>query len=149
MGLRLADIRIATKISIACLVSLTGLAMFAGLAVFHAWSESNAARAVLSATDLAESASLAIHELQKERGMSSGFVASKGQQFSAELPPQRQSADSRIKSFQDVAAAFTTGSVPGAMAASIDAALAEIRQIDPLRKTISGLTVPAGEAAAP
>lgn len=148
MGLRLADIRISTKISIASLVSLTGLALFAGLAVFNAWFEAGAARAVLSATDLAESASLAIHELQKERGMSSGFVASKGQQFSAELPPQRQASDARIRSFQDAVATFKISAVDGAVATALDGASAELQKIDPLRKSVSGFSLQAGEAAA-
>ena len=148
MGLRLADIRISSKISIASLVPLVGLALFAGLAVFHAWSEASAARAVLAATDLAESASLAIHELQKERGMSSGFVASKAQQFAADLPPQRQSADGRIRSFQDAVAGFGSGGSSGKAAAAVDAASLELKNLDPLRKSVSALTMPAAEAAA-
>ena len=145
MGLRLGDIRISAKISVACIVPLVGLALFAGLAVFHAWSEAGAARAVLAATDLAESASLAIHELQKERGMSAGFVASKGQQFAAELPPQRQAADGRIRSFQDTVAAFGSGTAR--MTAALGAASGELKAIDPLRKSVSDLTTSGGEAA--
>ena len=148
MGLRLADIRISAKISAASFVPLVGLALFAGLAVFHAWSEASAARAVLAATDLAELASLAIHELQKERGMSSGFVASKGQQFSADLAPQRQAADSRIRSFQDTVAAFGTGTSSAKMAAALNAASGELKAIDPLRKSVSDLATTGGEAAA-
>jgi methyl-accepting chemotaxis protein len=145
MGLRLADIRISTKISIASLVPLAGLALFAGLSVFNAFTEAGAARAVLAATGVAESASLAIHELQKERGMSAGFVASKGQQFSAELPPQRQASDGRIRAFQETVGAFYAD---GTVAAALEAAARELKQVEALRKSVSGLSVPAGDAAA-
>ena len=143
MGLRLAHIQFSGNFRRE-FVPLVGLALFAGLAVFHAWSEASAARAVLAATDLAELASLAIHELQKERGMSSGFVASKGQQFSADLAPQRQAADSRIRSFQDTVAAFGTGTSSAKMAAALNAASGELKAIDPLRKSVSDLATTGG-----
>jgi methyl-accepting chemotaxis protein len=145
MGLRLADIRISAKISIAILVPLIGLALFASLSVFQAWSEAGAARAVLSATGLAESAGLTIHELQKERGMSAGFVASKGQQFSAELPAQRQASDGRMRAFQEAVGGFQAH---GAVATALDVSARELKQVEALRKSVIGLSVPAGEAAA-
>ena len=119
--------------------------VFASLSVFQAWSEAGAARAVLNATGLAESAGLTIHELQKERGMSAGFVASKGQQFSAELPPQRQASDGRMRAFQEAVARL---SAHGAVAAALDVSARELKQVEALRKSVSGFSVPAGEAAA-
>ncbi len=144
MGLRLADIRISKKISIAAIVPLVGLALFACVTLFQAWTEAAAARAVLKAAELAESASLTIHELQKERGMSAGFVASKGQQFAAELPPQRQASDARIRAFQDVKSAFYA---EGKVGTALDAAARELQKIEVLRKSVSGFAVPAGDAA--
>lgn len=41
-----------------------------------------------------------IHELQKERGYSSGFAASKGKSFSLELKQQREESDKRIELFK-------------------------------------------------
>jgi methyl-accepting chemotaxis protein len=148
MAPRLADIRISTKIAIASLVPLAGLTLFVGLAVWNAWSDAVSARAVLSATGLAESASLAIHELQKERGMSAGFVASKGQRFAAELALQRQSADDRTRSFLNAASNFRIGISNGATASALDKATNELKKIDPLRKSVTGLSVPAGESTA-
>jgi len=92
MTLRLADFNIAKKIALACLVPLIGLAIFAGAMVVEARQKASAADEVLAATALAEGASLAVHELQRERGMSVGFVASKGANFAAELPKQREHA---------------------------------------------------------
>ncbi len=39
------------------------------------------------------------HEIQKERGMTGGFLGSKGRMFAAELPAQRQEADKRLAEF--------------------------------------------------
>ena len=40
------------------------------------------------------------HELQKERGMSAGFLSSKGSKFADRLPTQRQAADVAIEQLQ-------------------------------------------------
>ena len=90
MTLRFSGFSIALKMAFACLVPLLGLAIFAGTMVIEARQKSAAAQEVLGATALGEAASLAVHELQRERGMSVGFVASKGVTFATELPRQRE-----------------------------------------------------------
>src|SRR5258708_23548847 len=120
MNLRLSDFSIAQKIALACVVPLLGLAAFAGLAVFEARAKTAAAGEVLAATELAEQASSVVHELQKERGMSAGFVVSKGKDFAAELPVQRQAADGRVAALLGAAAATRQA---GALGARLKAAL--------------------------
>ena len=46
------------------------------------------------------------HEMQKERGMSAGFLGSKGANFAAELPKQREATDKQRKALADVLARF-------------------------------------------
>ena len=43
-----------------------------------------------------------IHELQKERGLSAGFLSSKGVKFSSELKSQRNSTDSALKELKEM-----------------------------------------------
>lgn len=44
-----------------------------------------------------------IHELQKERGLSAGFLSSRGAKFSSELKSQRNSTDSVLKELKKIA----------------------------------------------
>ncbi|ETD22470.1 hypothetical protein HMPREF2086_01781 [Helicobacter macacae MIT 99-5501] len=44
-----------------------------------------------------------IHELQKERGLSAGFLSSRGVKFSSELKSQRNSTDSVLKELKKIA----------------------------------------------
>src|SRR6185436_6474853 len=126
MTLRLSNFSIALKIAFACLVPLLGLAIFASSMVIEARQKSAAAQEVLAATALAEAASLAVHELQRERGMSVGFVASKGASFAAELPSQRQETDRRIKAFDDAVSAASSRMRAGAVGARLEAAMAAL-----------------------
>ena len=48
---------------------------------------------------LATKISIVIHELQKERGTSAGFLGSKGKNFGENLQKQRQLSDEKIKEF--------------------------------------------------
>src|SRR3954469_2959114 len=114
MTLRFSDVSIAQKIAFACLVPLLGLAIFAGSAVFEAQQKAAAARDVLAAAELAEKASLAAHELQRERGMSAGFLGSKGKDFAAELPVQRQASDGRVDALRRASVAATHAGALGA-----------------------------------
>ena len=47
-----------------------------------------------------------VHEFQKERGRSSGFLNSKGAQFSMELKDQREATNHRLTEFLKSAAMF-------------------------------------------
>jgi len=64
-------------------------------------------------TGLAVKSGSLIHELQKERGLSAGFVASKGEKFRDDLARQRGETDLRIKAFKEYIAT-NTASLDGA-----------------------------------
>ena len=49
---------------------------------------------------LADNASALVHELQKERGMSAGFLGSKGAKFKNEIGKQRALVDNRFANYQ-------------------------------------------------
>ncbi|MGB0128605.1 MAG: nitrate- and nitrite sensing domain-containing protein, partial [Rhodocyclaceae bacterium] len=51
------------------------------------------------------------HELQKERGMSAGFLASKGAKFADRLPSQREAGDAKVKALKQSIAAVDPSKV--------------------------------------
>ncbi len=54
-------------------------------------------RQLLSMTEVAVATSDLVHELQRERGFSAGFIASQGQKFADELLAQRRLTDARTE----------------------------------------------------
>src|SRR4051812_19055581 len=145
MTLRFSDVGIAQKIALACLVPLLGLAIFAGSAVIAARQKAAAARDVLAAAELAEKASLVAHELQRERGMSAGFIGSKGKDFAGELPVQRKASDGRIDALRSATVATLQA---GTIGARLTAAGAELNALEKLRRDVDTLALPGGQAAA-
>ena len=53
----------------------------------------NAHQSLFTQINISAKVSNLIHELQKERGLSAGFLSSKGSKFSSELKSQRTSTD--------------------------------------------------------
>ena len=86
------------------------------------------------------------HELQKERGMSAGFLGSKGAKFAAELPAQRKETDRKIEEFRIGLASFDDAKFDPSLKAMLDKAEKELNELRGKREGVTALTIPTPEA---
>ena len=95
---------------------------------------------------LTVNASNLVHELQKERGMSAGFLGSKGNRFVSELSQQRRTSDQLHQKFEQVLQTFNTS----AFRASLGNKLMQIRQqlnrLNQIRSQISQQSISTADA---
>lgn len=97
----LKNLKIGTKMLLMLLLPIVGMFYFSLKDVTQRYAVvSNASGSQVQAA-LAVASSSLIHELQKERGMTAGFLASKGEKFKAELAKQREETDSRLKKLKE------------------------------------------------
>jgi methyl-accepting chemotaxis protein len=96
MGNLLLRLSIRTRLALVMLAILGGMLFFSLQLVADKYATTRNLASVRILAALAVDTSAVVHELQKERGLSAGFVASKGAQFQSELAQQRRSADGRI-----------------------------------------------------
>jgi methyl-accepting chemotaxis protein len=98
---------------------------------------------IAAVSEVAVASSALVHELQKERGFSAGFIGSQGTKFRDELEKQRKDTDARRKSLSELFAA-RAGDLPPAIAERMRKASEEVGRIDERRSRISalGLTGP-------
>ena len=87
-----------------------------------------------------------VHELQKERGMSAGFLGSKGAKFASELPEQRKASDSAIERLKGDLGSFDRVHNAASLVGLIDSAAASLDRIGELRGRVTSLSVEAPEA---
>lgn len=80
---------------------MMGLIYFAGANIEEKWKIRSEMGSLQSMVALATSGSALVHELQKERGMSAGYIGSNGNKFAIELESQYQQTDNRIKSLEN------------------------------------------------
>ncbi len=92
----LSAVPLRLRLLLLLLFPIIGLLYFSANSVWEKSQTEAELRAMQAITDLAVKSSAVIHEVQKERGMSAGFLASGGRKFTSELPLQRMETDKRM-----------------------------------------------------
>jgi len=87
--LRLNNVKISVRIAIACLVPMLAFIAFAFKDILDKHSIYSTADKIATIAHTAPEISGLIHELQKERGSTAGYVNSKGASFAEALRNQR------------------------------------------------------------
>ncbi len=98
-------------------------------------------------THLANRVGDLVHELQVERGLSSGYLSSDGESFGNRLAEQRGRADERLAAFRSSSSALDAGGDPriAALSEGLDADLAELAS---RRAAIDSLAIKPSESLA-
>lgn len=104
------------------------------------------AQRLQSMATLAIKISALVHEIQKERGMTAGFIGSGGKKFIKELPEQREQTRAKMKDLKLASSQIDLPETSATMAKSFNQALSTTEKFDSMRKGIDKLKVPLGEA---
>ncbi|BEE18183.1 methyl-accepting chemotaxis protein [Aeromonas enteropelogenes] len=91
---------LAGKMLLAICLPLLALVFFAGHYVYDRYRVSQEMEQAQQMLVLVKSSAQLVHELQKERGMSAGFIGSAGSKFADALPQQRAAVDEAIARFR-------------------------------------------------
>ena len=86
------------------------------------------------------------HELQKERGMTAGFLNSNGVKFANELPAQRNAADKKIGKLKQEVSDLDLDEFGAAMKNSILDATKSLDELGAKRNAVSGQAISSPEA---
>jgi methyl-accepting chemotaxis protein len=100
-------------------------------------SDSSNGANLLSLTDNAASL---VHELQKERGMSAGYLGSKGIKFRQELTVQRRLVDEKIRGYRQFTEQYEDDFSDG-LNTSINRILNNLSQLIKIRSQVDKLTI--------
>ena len=104
----LEKLPISIRISLLSFVPLVLLMSLGSFDLLDKRKVSSDANAVAEVVALAPVISGLVHELQKERGTSAGFIGSKGEKFADTIGPRRADTDRALKAFH-AAIPFATG----------------------------------------
>ena len=95
----LADLKIARKLSLLLILPMATFLFLVAVESVERWKDIDELKFVERAMLVSLSAGELIHEVQKERGYTAGYVGSKGKKFSVELPDQQKKSDAAYKQF--------------------------------------------------
>ncbi len=89
-----------------------------------------------------------VHETQKERGMTAGFLGSKGQKFSDTLPKQRENTNQKKEALLSFLESFNIKDYDGEFQLVINNALEQLKQINSIRDKVSSQKIVTSDAIA-
>ncbi|MGE5547515.1 MAG: methyl-accepting chemotaxis protein [Solirubrobacterales bacterium] len=114
----LEDMPIGRRIALAFVLPVLGLIAFSGYVIVERWLVVSDTRNLITLAGLASEVGSVVHELQKERGASSLYLASKGSQFGDRLADQRKLTDKAAARLADAMeeAHVGVGALQGALA---------------------------------
>jgi len=91
-----ANLSFKNKLYLLIFVPLAGYLYFSGTSLINKMQEASQANNIATLANLAAKSADLVHELQKERGLTAGFLGSKGQKFNSELAQQRKNTNKAL-----------------------------------------------------
>lgn len=98
---RLHNLSVKSKFALALLPLITIIAVFDGLQIKEHYEDYQDSQRLNKAIIVGIEINHAVHELQKERGLTSGFLSQVEENFADKIERQRQKSDSTIQQFYD------------------------------------------------
>jgi len=112
-----------------------------GITINKAYDDSVTISKAQSLNILSQKLSLLIHETQKERGASAGYIGSKGHKFSTMLPKQRALTDERYSVLQEYIASIDLHLFSQDLRSEIAALHSDMQRVAEIRKRVDALSI--------
>ncbi len=144
----LKNLTVTTSLLLLVALPLAGLSFFGARSAYEKWSVYRDYRRLEANSAVLQQIGQTVHELQKERGRSAGFLGSKGAQFGEELRRQRLASDAAHARLDVLLEGFDAARFGAEFAAQLRAAQAGLDALVAKRAEISGLTLVATESTA-
>lgn len=140
----LKNMNIRSKLLVLLLLPVMGLLFFSSREIIHKYSTLHKLNSTKNLVGLSVRSAALVHELQKERGLSAGFLNAKGNAFRDELGSQRRLSDDQF----DQLRAYVAGhpDEEAIVKPSLDAALNLRRGLQEMRTRVDNVAVAAKDA---
>ena len=138
---------IRKKLLLLLVFPLLVILSFAGVTVFNLYTAQQEAIQISELVELSTMSGALIHEIQKERGMSVGYIGSKGGAFREELKKQRQLVDEKVDGLKSKVDEVPERFFSDKLRLTLSEVYAELEKVPGVRKQVNDLAIPAGGAA--
>ena len=143
----LNNVSVGSRVILALSIPVLAFVVFAAIFVYTNWQRSAEMKQITDLARVAPVISNVVHELQKERGASAGFIGSNGAKFGDRLESQRQSTDEKLEDFKTELAAFDSAAHDPEFAARIRAGETALAELSEKRGGVDALNVSVGQMA--
>jgi methyl-accepting chemotaxis protein len=140
------SISIKTKLILIIMVPLLSSLFFGGVLIKESSETKSQMQRIQALVELSSKMSALVHESQKERGMTAGYIGSKGQKFVDKLPQQQALFNEKRNDLLKALSVFDRSNFDQNLADKVDAALEHLEKTSAVRKQIKALDIPLGKA---
>ncbi len=140
MGKFVQNVTIRFKISLMVLIPAVVIVALSIFLIRENVSSIASSSNLRNMLEISTSLSLIVHELQRERGNSAGFMGSQGRQFKNELAAQRQLSDEKIKDFYTLLSSINLSIFDNGYIEVLNKGLADLKKINEIRSDVDGLS---------
>lgn len=139
----ISNMSILQKLAFLIGVKMFIMAIFALWLLFEKYEKYDESVYLSSHVELLTYISKSVHELQKERGMSAGYLGSKGNKFDIELKNQKLQTNQNL---DDLKLILSKNKYDKNVLQTINSAMSDLEKLNNIRSKISDLSIEATEA---
>lgn len=140
------NMKLSTRIALMFAIALIGLVYFGGQIVLEKQKIAGEMSSVQQLTNLSVKLGNLAHDTQKERGYSSGYIASSGKKFASEIASQRSSTDKSAAELKEFLKKFDASKYGSDFSGALNKAVSDLDGIESKRNGISSLSISPDEA---
>jgi len=136
-------VSIRQKLKILVLVPILGLLFLTGFEIYAKFEINKKMQLTSKLVKLTQNISLLVHETQKERGATAGFLGSRGEKFSNKLKSQRKKTDEKIKNLDQF---ISSVKLNREIIKELNIAFKKLAKLDKIRKRVDSFSISAKDA---
>ncbi len=139
------------KLAVLLLVPLAAVALLGGFGVWVRYDRAQEMSGVNRLVDLSREVGSVVHDLQKERGRTAGYLGFRGSQFGPELAVQQATTDEQLihfRRFLGVHATADRRDLGEGGSRSLQQALVSLERLQAVRDMVAGQSINCAEAIA-
>ncbi len=141
-----SNLTIKTKLLILSLVPAVVIILYSGFIFKNNYIKYNEERSLEQAVNLSVKLSSVVHEVQKERGRTAGFLGSGGKEFRTELLNQRRLTDKKVDELKNYIKKLDYSQLPDSLRMEINVFLEKLDTIPEIRKEVDNFSISLREA---
>ena len=140
------NISIKAKLSLLVFIPILALLLISLKTLTTDYKKVNDLENLDIGVQLATKIAALVHETQKERGMTAGFLGSSGKKFSSKLPNQRRLTNEKIKELTTFLSMYDLKDISKKIDFTVNQALEDTMSLDDIRSQVTNLSIKAPRA---
>jgi len=137
----LRHISLKTKVIMIVVISTIMIIYFTGRELYRHFEFEKKKQELTELIVLSKTLSNLIHETQKERGMSAGYLGSKGKKFKDMLPKQRALTDKRVEELKKLVSSMDFTKYDPEFKKDLDKLYSYLKQLPQIRKKVDNFQI--------